>query len=229
MVRTMYDAVDASALPNDPSALYLTYIDGSATSGHRARMLERFGAGVAPRLVGVTVTGQSLDAPVADVERYDMSPLAGAVWARRRRSLGRWPTIYCSASAWEGVRQAVRSEDLDPYAEVSWLIADYDGVRAIPPGAVGKQYDSTSYDTSVVADFWPGVDDEGGTMVTVWSDGKRLAAYSPEGGMRHLTPWEWRTMTSVPALRAQLANPSAPWEISPADMDAALAWAHSSK
>lgn len=222
-VRSMGDAVDVAALPEGLD-LYLTYLDGRVTSGHRAAMIARFGVAIEPRLVGVTVTGQNLDAPVADVERYDLTPLAGAVWARRKRALGRTPTLYCSASAWPTVQQAVRAEDLDPWADVCWLIADYNDQPVIPPHAIGHQYSSTSYDRSVVADFWPGVDHGEDAMVTIWSDGKRLAGYSAATGMRHLTPWEWRTLTSVPQLRAQVANPTQPWEISPGDLDAALAW-----
>lgn len=218
----MGDAVDVSALPAGLD-LYLGYVDGAETAGQIARVAQRFPTA---RLVRCTVTGRTFDAEVADVERYDLTPAGGAAWAAGKVARDGWATLYCSASAWPDVRAQVatvaRFTNIDP-ARVLYLIADYNNQPTIPAGAIGHQYESTTYDRSVVADHWPGVDQED-TVVTIWSDGKRLAAYSAETGMRHLTPWEWRTLTSVPQLRAQVANPAAPWEIAPADLDAALAW-----
>ncbi|HEV2346099.1 MAG TPA: hypothetical protein VGS97_18510, partial [Actinocrinis sp.] len=47
--------------------------------------------------------------------------------------------------------------------EPHWWVAGYDGIAEIPAGAIGKQYaDNTAlgqpWDLSVVADYWPGVD-----------------------------------------------------------------------
>lgn len=65
--------------------------------------------------------------------------------------------MYCSASAWGDVRQAFQDQLVQP---PQYWIANYNDVASIPDGAIAHQYtDGTgAYDTSVVADFWPGVD-----------------------------------------------------------------------
>lgn len=221
----MGDAVDVTALPEGLD-LYLTYVDGAQTSGHTAAMVNRFGPAIIPKLVYCTVTGASLSAQVGDVERFDMTPAEGGDWARRKLDAGRVPTVYCSASSWHSQYGFVGDSCGPRTGEVQWLIADYDDQPVIPPGAIGHQYQSTTYDRSVVADFWPGVDDQEDEMgqVTLWGDGTRLAVYSAHAGMRHLTPWEARALRTNPQLRAQVANPDQPWQIDPGDLDNALAW-----
>jgi hypothetical protein len=150
---TMYDAVNVDALPHH-TAIALGYVDGRDTSGHFAAMHRRFpGALVIP----TTVTGEHLDAKVGDVERGDMTPEHGAQWAHRKVSAGEAPTLYCSASNWPTVRAEVAALKFPPGPPVSYLVALYDGVAKIPRGAIGKQYSTGSFDTSIVSADWPGV------------------------------------------------------------------------
>lgn len=210
----MGDAVNVNALPAGLD-LYAGYVDGATTTGNFQALARRFPTA---RLVRITTTG-ILDAEVADMEAGDLRPSQARAWAAAKLQDGQTPTIYCSADVWDEMRALCA--DLPG---VQWWVANYNAQPSVPPGAVAHQYQSTSYDISAVADFWPGVDQEG-EVITFWSDGTRLGAYSPAAGMRHLTPWEEHQLRTVPALRAQVANPDQPWTIAASDFDDALTWA----
>ena len=157
MTRTMYDSVTVSALPHDGD-LYLGYVDGIYTHNNYNEVRARFPH---KRIVKCTVTGGTLDAELGDIETGDMSPASGAAWAHRKVTAGQHPTLYMNASTWAAVKAEVRKLGLT--GKVSYLVASYDGKAVIPAGAIGKQYidhgpHGENYDTSVIADYWPGVD-----------------------------------------------------------------------
>lgn len=156
-MRRAYDSVTVADLPADGD-LYLGYVDGSYANVDAIR--RRF-----PHkpVVGITVTGQTLDAHMADVERGDLSPASGAAWAARKVKAGQHPTIYTYAANAGAVQAACSAAGLTP-VQWSLFIAAYDGKAEVPHGTVGKQYLGSPgnspghYDVSAVADYWPGVD-----------------------------------------------------------------------
>lgn len=152
MTRTMYDSVTPSNCPTG-APLYGAYVDGRYANV--AAMQNR---NPNARIVKITVTGNTLNAHVADVENGDLSPTSGAAWAKRRLAAGYHPTLYCSASVWPAVKNAVAAAGIA--GKVSYWIAHYDGDPTIPNGAVAKQYlgDFHGYDKSSVLGYWPGVD-----------------------------------------------------------------------
>jgi hypothetical protein len=94
-------------------------------------------------------------------------------WVRRARADGFEPTIYVNElNDWPLVRKAF--QDADEPEPIYWT-ARYNGVRQIPAGAVARQFahphdgdgvadkpweTGKHYDLSVVADFWPGIDNK---------------------------------------------------------------------
>jgi hypothetical protein len=163
MTRIFYDSVTVADLPPDGDG-YLGYVDGPYRNYEAVRA--RFpGRPVA----SVTVTGTS-DANVCDCETGDLTPSQAAGWAKRQLAAGKLPTIYCNASTWPAVKQAVATAGLTPRMGDRYLIAEYPGPGAkpdptIPAGAIGHQYLGSPeggspghYDVSVVVEYWPGVD-----------------------------------------------------------------------
>lgn len=155
MTRTMYDSVTVKDIPKD-AKIVAGYVDGSYRNIQEIR--QRF-----PHIihVSITVTGRDLSANVVDCEKGDTTPASAADWARRKiNAKAGHPTIYCSLSVWASVKNAVAHAGLKP-TDVSYWIAHYDNKAVLPAGAVAKQYKSTTkpnLDTSVVADYWAGVD-----------------------------------------------------------------------
>lgn len=158
-MRTMYDSVSASSLPSN-ARMVAGYVDGLYRNV--AALRTRFPKAT---LVRITVTGGTLDAHVADVERGDLSPQSGAAWAQRKHHAGQHGTLYCSTSVRSAVETECRKLGLVLGRDYSIWQAQYDGRADIPAGAVAKQYlgdhpngHGGTYDASVVADHWPGVD-----------------------------------------------------------------------
>lgn len=183
-MRTLYDSIDPSKIPAD-AEMVAGYVDGRWPT-FLGELQSRFPDAVR---VAITVTGQN-GAHVADCESGDLTPAGAAAWAKIQLGSGYHPTIYTSASNWPAVRAAAAAAGLDP-SQVSYWIADYDGVAELPPGAVAKQYRSDTaaeLDYSVVADFWPGVDpdpspEEDSTMATatMTPTGKGTWRLHPDG------------------------------------------------
>lgn len=153
----MYDSTTLGDIPTT-AAMVAGYVDGKYANMPAIR--QRWPHAVH---VGITVLGGSLDAQVVDCEQGDTTPSSAAAWAKRKIAAKQHPTIYCSESMWPAVRAAVRAAGI-PTNAVSYWIAHYDNMgreQDIPAGAVAKQFRSTSkpnLDTSVVRDYWPGVD-----------------------------------------------------------------------
>lgn len=155
-MRTMYDSIAVEALPAGAD-LYAGYDDGHWPD---ADAIAAAHPGVP--VVRVTVDPGDDEGQVLDVENGDATPGQAPPWVIRRRAAGVEPTVYCSASALPGVRQAFTNAAL---AEPHWWVADWTENEAATaallaqPGVVAVQYHSgPGYDVSAVADYWPGVD-----------------------------------------------------------------------
>jgi hypothetical protein len=149
-VRTMYDAIDPTAIPAS-AGIVAGYTDGMYAN--MPAMAARFPHAIR---VPIAVFASSNSGTVLDVETGDASPDQAPGWVLMRRRAGVDPSVYCNSSTWPAVRAAFHAAGV---AEPHYWIAQYDGDPTIPAGAVAKQYLSTTgWDESSVAAHWPGVD-----------------------------------------------------------------------
>lgn len=153
-MRTMYDSVNPAAIPAD-AQLVAGYVDGRYV--WTAEAWNRFPSAVQ---VTIAVFPDTNAGVVLDVERGNATPDQAPGWVMRRRAAGVDPSVYCTLYAWPAVRQAFAAAGVP---EPHYWIAHWDAVSDLPDGAVAKQYaadlgDGWHYDTSAVADYWPGVD-----------------------------------------------------------------------
>ena len=150
MVRTMYDVSTAEYAP-DGGDLYAGYIDGNYQSYEGLR--RRFPG----KLIVPIAVFPSTDAGLV----FDGPPDNGTWdhvvdWVVMRRRSGVDPTVYTDAADWA---TAVATFNNRGVAPPHWWIAHWNGIAEVPGGAVAKQYASNArYDTSLVLDYWPGVD-----------------------------------------------------------------------
>lgn len=150
MTRTMYDAINAGSLPAGGD-LYAGYVDGNWPDA----------PAIAARFPGETVVSITVNPNDNQGVVGDGPPDNGAWdewvnWVLKRRAAGVDPTINTNVSNWQAGKAAFTAAGV---AEPHWWVAHYDNDPAIPAGAVAKQYASNNlYDTSSVADYWPGVD-----------------------------------------------------------------------
>lgn len=150
--RIFYDSVTASRIPRNAQGV-MGYDDGAYKWSDADWKLFPNAVHVHIAVFASTNSGQ-----VLDVERYDATPLEAPGWATMRRKAGVDPTIYCNTSTWPDVVAAFKVQGV---AQPHYWIAQYDNVKVIPDGAIGKQYynnDALGFDMSVIADYWPGVD-----------------------------------------------------------------------
>ncbi len=150
-MRRMYDSVTAANIPAD-AELVAGYIDGmyAWSEADWARWAH------VPQ-VRIAVFASTNDGNCLDVEQGCSAPEDAPGWVHRRREAGADPTVYCSESPWATVRAAFAAQG-EP--EPHWWVANYNKELTIPEGAVAHQYwDFGPYDSSVAADYWPGVDD----------------------------------------------------------------------
>jgi hypothetical protein len=162
-MRKMYDTVNTSVgqLPLD-AQMVAGYVDGfyrwSAADWARFPSAVHVPIAVHPSTNGGTVL---------DVEKGDATPEQAPGWVTMRRAEGVDPSVYCSHSPWKTVREQFLAQGV---AEPHYWVAGYpDGGPVLFPGAVAHQYADVgphgeNYDTSVVADFWPGVDNPGAPL-----------------------------------------------------------------
>jgi hypothetical protein len=152
----MYDAVTPERIPTG-AQIVAGYVDG-----HYANMAFMTRLYPAALHVAIAVRATTNDGLVLDVENGDASPEQAPGWVDMRRAAGIDPTVYCNSSTWAAVKQAFINHRIP---QPHYWIAQYDGNPAIPAGAIAKQYASNnSYDTSSVADHWPGLDTTGDTV-----------------------------------------------------------------
>lgn len=146
----MYDAIVAADVPPD----------GWAVAGYVNGQWPDFGALETrfPSLkhISITVNDQGT-AMVLDVENYDATPAQAPAWAQQMRAAGiPYPVVYMNLSTWQTVKDEFAAQSVEP--PLYW-VAQYDGIATVPAGAVAKQHTNTSgYDVSAAADYWPGVD-----------------------------------------------------------------------
>lgn len=150
-MRTAYDSASATSVPAGAD-IYLGYIDGDYRSypGMKARFPDKL-------VVAISVEPSGDQGTVFDGPPDNASWPQVVGWVVRRRAAGVDPTVYCSLSQWQAGLAAFRAQGVGyPH----WWIAQWDGVANLIAGTVAKQYNSLGnrYDTSVVADYWPGVD-----------------------------------------------------------------------
>lgn len=168
MPRLMYDSTSPWDIPRD-AEMVAYYVDG--LYAWPQSWLDMFPNAIK---VGISAIGRNT-AVVGDVEVGCIWPPRNAVpWVQRARRDGYDPTIYVNElNDWGPTRQAFRDAG-EP--EPHWWTARYNGVRQIPAGAIGRQFahphdgdgvanypweTGKHYDLSIVADFWPGVDNGG--------------------------------------------------------------------
>lgn len=168
MPRIMYDSVNPFAIPKD-AQMVLVYVDGIYKWSQAGRDRFKHAKQVTCSAIG------AVSAQVGDVEDGCIWPPANAVpWVQRARRDGYDPTVYVNEiNDWGPVREAFRRAGVP---EPHYWVANYNGVRTIPAGSVGRQYAHPStppgnpqgpwhtaghWDESWIADFWPGVDNDG--------------------------------------------------------------------
>lgn len=162
MTRTMYDALstEAATIPAD-AELVAGYIDAGPHPAAPPWGPDQWA--LFPHAVHVQIATQAatMAGHVLDVENGDATPEQAAVWVQARRNMGAHPSVYCSESAWPSVRAVFDGLGMD---EPEWWIAGAPGsvgAGNLYPGSVAHQWGTGptgTWDISVVADYWPGVD-----------------------------------------------------------------------
>lgn len=190
MPRVMYDSTDPFDIP-ETASMVLVYVDGIYRWSQAGRDRFKYATQVTCSAVG------AVSAHVGDVEVGCIWPPERAVpWVQQARRDGYDPTLYVNElNDWAPTREAFRRAGV---REPHWLVANYNGVRAIPAGSVGRQYACPSdppgkprgpwhtaghWDESWVLDVWPGVDNGGpggggGAGDDVLSDGQDKALFT---------------------------------------------------
>lgn len=164
MTRYMVDSINVSAIPQSfENGLIGCYVDGRYSN--YGAMKARF-----PNATLVPITTSYLthavNGIVIDKEKGDYTSYQTLQAVKAKRAIGIDPTVYCSDSDWNNVWNTFANNgERQPH----YWIADYDGVAVIPNGAIAKQYWNNvkpsksivwypGCDTSIVADYWPGID-----------------------------------------------------------------------
>jgi hypothetical protein len=155
MTRVMYDSIHASAIPTT-AAMVAGYLAPSPFAWSAADWA-RFPHAVHVR---IAVRASTNDGHVLDVEKGDATPAQAPAWVLARRAAGMDPTVYCSLANWSAVKAAFAAAKVVP---PHYWIAHYGAGPDIPAGAIAVQYAAPpnsggDWDLSVVADYWPGVD-----------------------------------------------------------------------
>lgn len=145
----MYDAINAENLPVGGD-LYAGYIDGHYND--YAAIKARF-----PNTLVVSIaTNPSSKAIIGDGPPDNGTWPEWVQWTTNMRAQGIDPWMNTNVSNWAAGKAAYATAGV---AEPHWWIAHYDNDPTLPAGAGMKQYASNSlYDTSVCADYLPGID-----------------------------------------------------------------------
>lgn len=170
-MRRMYDSTNPWDIPGD-AQIVAGYVSGPYA--WPASGWARFAGIPQVRIATQAVhnVGNCLD-----VERGDATPEQAPDWVLRARARGEDPIVYVNElNGWAAVRHAFQSRGIP---EPHYWVAHYDGVRAIPDGAVAKQFKGSAqtgghWDESIAVDFWPGID--GGDMGVTPAEIDQIAA-----------------------------------------------------
>ena len=151
---SMADATDVSTLPVGWDG-YAGYSNGAYANIPSIRA--RF-PGSPIKTISVWGIGQlALTSDIADCESGDYQPTDAAQWAQLKinGNLGR-PTIYSSTSVYPDLVAALALLSLQFGVDVDWWEAHYDNTPSIStlPGAIGKQFQSSTFDSSIVYLDW---------------------------------------------------------------------------
>ena len=150
-MRLLYDGITASNLPPD-AVIVAGYVDGLFR--WKDSDWARFTRAIKVR---IAVFSSTNDGQVLDVEQGNALPVQAPNWVKMRRAAGIDPTVYCSLSDWPRVKQAFNNQGVAP--PHYWIAAYPGNGPQLYPGSIAHQYASNNkFDTSVVADYWPGVD-----------------------------------------------------------------------
>lgn len=160
-MRLMYDSINVMAIPAD-ATMVAGYYSGARIPSTLPALRERFPNAT---IVDICVTS-SQNGMVLDVETGDATPNQVPMWLNRQRALGKDPTVYTSTAMWPAVKAACAVAGI---ALPHWWRAHYNGVAALEMGEIAHQYTNgvtpstapyrvPGCDTSIVADYWPGVD-----------------------------------------------------------------------
>lgn len=162
-MRTMNDSTSAVDIPLNCD-LVMGYVDGSSRWSDAD--WQRFPG---KTLVRLCIFNDRLDADVIDIEPGNNDAVGAVPWVRAKWLQGDVPTVYCFTDLGPvGYRIGdVRREcDAAGVKRPLFIVTDFDNDPTLPddPEVIGKQYANDSitgghYDTSVVADHWPGVDE----------------------------------------------------------------------
>jgi hypothetical protein len=155
----MYDSVNPNGIPAG-GQLICGWVDGAYGPrdpyGWTAGAWARFPGQIPVRIAALSSTR---GAQVYDVENGDLTPEQAIAVLDRERAAGNNPTIYGSQYTVGQVKALLAARSEPP-----WWVADPTGIEHMLPGAVATQWLwKPGYDQSLVADFWPGID-EGDNM-----------------------------------------------------------------
>ena len=201
-MRVGYDSVNVDAIPKDPNAILLGYVDGKWPTWSVLRRTRPN-----PIILSIAVDPQHT-AQVLDCEPEDATPEEAPGWSERMRGLGGIPIVYVSAGGgpnepgpWHDVRQQFWNQKV---REPMYLVADYSrGVMTSIPqewlnaGCVGVQYQSDTakdLDTWIFLESIPGVDsipnETGVDDDMIWGkDGATLVEQIVDGRTSQCREW----------------------------------------
>lgn len=231
-MRVMYDDIYAANVPANGD-LYAGYDDGHWPDADALQA--RFPS---KRVVRITTNPHNIFGDVLDCEQGDASPADVPVWLTKRRALGGDPSIYCSelsATGIAAVEAACKSAGVH-FDRAHWWRANYNGHALLEKGESAHQWrDVGPYDSSVVADYWPGIDpppsgspspilipEEEMALLVKSSDAAdtRIFVWTASNGLRHITGPE---LTVVDRNPAYVTNPGKPEQWAAADIAGILA------
>lgn len=165
-MRQMKDSTNPGAIPTG-TPLVAGYIAPSSFAWDAAGW-SRFPGSVLVRITpSATRFGPGIH--VLDVEPGDATPAQVPGWVLASRGAQQEPTVYCNVATWPAVISACHNAGV---AVPHFWVAAWDGVQNLPSitvdgvtyTAIAKQYADPAHgsggdwDSSIVADIWPGVD-----------------------------------------------------------------------
>jgi hypothetical protein len=157
----MYDSIRAANIKRNIAnpAMVAGYVDEYNIPKWTAAEWAMFPNAVKVRIAKKASTN---DGHVLDVEPKLATPAQAPGWVKMRRASGlSTPTVYVNESTWQQVIDEFNKQSV---VQPLYWIAHYDGKAELPKRAgvtvVAKQYlgDTNGMDYNIVADNWPGVD-----------------------------------------------------------------------
>jgi hypothetical protein len=151
--NTMYDSIDASAVPANP--LLAGYINGKWQSYYQMAADNPTSTVLSITVKAHNSDGSWVAADILDVESGDATPAEAPGWTQAMRALHR-PVItpYCSRlGTWPATKAAFVSQKV---ALPDFWVADYTTQPHLVPGSVATQWTDTGpYDISLTNGYWP--------------------------------------------------------------------------